>query len=49
MFVTAGGCYVAVVLVVEDDVFIREIAVMMIEEWGHQTLSASDIDEGAIA
>ena len=34
----------AVVLIVEDDVFIREIAEMMIQDWGHQTLSASDID-----
>ena len=38
----------AVVLVVEDDVFIREIAEMMIQEWGHQTLSASDIDEALL-
>lgn len=38
----------AVVLIVEDDVFIREIAVMMIEEWGHKTLSASDIDEALL-
>ena len=43
----------AVILVVEDDVFIREddvfireIAEMMIQDWGHQTLSASDVDEG---
>lgn len=48
VFVTAGGYYVAVVLVVEDDVFIREIAEMMIQEWGHQTLSASDIDEALL-
>ena len=34
-----------VVLIVEDDVFIREIAEMMIQDWGHQTLSASDVDE----
>ena len=38
----------AVVLVVEDDVFIREIAEMMIQDWGHQTLSASDIDEALL-
>lgn len=30
----------AVILVVEDDVFIREIAEMMIQDWGHQILSA---------
>ena len=35
----------AVVLIVEDDVFIREIAEMMIQDWGHQTLLASDVDE----
>jgi DNA-binding NtrC family response regulator len=35
----------AVILVVEDDVFIREIAEMMIQDWGHQTLSADDVDE----
>jgi CheY-like chemotaxis protein len=35
----------AVVLVVEDDVFIREIAEMMIGDWGHHTLSAGDVDE----
>jgi CheY-like chemotaxis protein len=35
----------AVILIVEDDVFIREIAAMMIEDWGHQTLSTGDEDE----
>ena len=35
----------AVILIVEDDVFIREIAEMMMQDWGHQTLSASDVDE----
>jgi len=35
----------AVILIVEDDVFIREIADMMIQDWGHQTLLASDVDE----
>src|SRR6202521_840940 len=38
----------AVILVVEDDVFIREIAEMMIQDWGHQTLSASDVDEALV-
>ena len=36
----------AVILVVEDDVFIREVAEMMIEDWGHQILSANDVGEG---
>src|SRR5665647_2796614 len=35
----------AVILIVEDDVFIREIAEMMIQDWGHQTLSASSVEE----
>jgi CheY-like chemotaxis protein len=35
----------AVVLIVEDDVFIREVAEMLIQGWGHQTLAASDVDE----
>jgi CheY-like chemotaxis protein len=38
----------AVILVVEDDVFIREIAEMMIQDWGHDTLSASDGDEALL-
>jgi len=35
----------AVILIVEDDVFIRGIAEMMIQDWGHETLLASDVDE----
>jgi CheY-like chemotaxis protein len=35
----------AVILIVEDDAFIREVAEMMIEGWGHHTLAASDVDE----
>jgi CheY-like chemotaxis protein len=35
----------AVILVVEDDVFIRQVAEMMIQDWGHDILSASDADE----
>jgi len=35
----------AVILIVEDDVFIREVADMMIQDWGHQTLTACDVDE----
>jgi CheY-like chemotaxis protein len=34
-----------VILIVEDDSFIREIAEMMIQDWGHHTLSASDVEE----
>ncbi len=35
----------AVILIVEDEVFIREIAEMTIQDLGHETLSASDVDE----
>jgi CheY-like chemotaxis protein len=35
----------AVILVVEDDAFTRDIAEMMISDWAHQTLSASDVPE----
>jgi CheY-like chemotaxis protein len=35
----------AVILVVEDEVFTRQIAEMMIQDFGHDTLSASDADE----
>ena len=38
----------AVILIVEDDVFIREIAEMMIQDWGHEILSASDVDEALL-
>jgi CheY-like chemotaxis protein len=35
----------AVILIVEDEFFIRGIAEVMIRGWGHQTLSATDPDE----
>ena len=38
----------AVILIVEDDVFIREIADMMIQDFGHQTLSASDVGQALL-
>jgi CheY-like chemotaxis protein len=38
----------AVILVVEDEVFTREIAEMMIRDWGHETLSACDVDEALV-
>jgi len=37
----------AVILIVDDDVFIREVADMMIQDWGHQIL-ACDVDEALI-
>jgi PAS domain S-box-containing protein len=36
---------VAVILIVEDDVFIRELAEMTVRDWGHHILLASDVDE----
>ena len=48
LVVTAETVFMAVILIVEDDVFIREIAELMIEDWGHHALSASDID-GALS
>ena len=38
----------AVVLLVEDDVFIRELAEETIQEFGHQTHSASDMNEALL-
>jgi CheY-like chemotaxis protein len=38
----------AVILIVEDEVFTREIAEMMIQDWGHRTLSAGDVDEALV-
>jgi CheY-like chemotaxis protein len=35
----------AVILIVEDDVFIRQIAELMIDDLGHTTLSASDLGD----
>src|SRR5665213_3944340 len=38
----------AVILIVEDEVFTREIAELTIRDWGHQTFSASDVDEALL-
>lgn len=38
----------AVILIVEDDIFIRTIAEMMISDWGHQTFVAGDVDEALL-
>ena len=35
----------AVILIVEDDVFIRDTAELVIRDSGHQILSASDVEE----
>jgi CheY-like chemotaxis protein len=36
------------ILIVEDDVFTRDIAEMMIQDWGYETLAASDVDEALV-
>jgi CheY-like chemotaxis protein len=46
--IMAGRVLMAVILIVEDDSFIRETAEMMIQDLGHQTLSASDVDEALL-
>ena len=38
----------AVILIVEDDALICELAAMMIEDWGHHILTASDVDEALL-
>ena len=35
----------AVILIVEDDGFLRDDAEMMMKDWGYDILSASDVDE----
>ena len=35
----------AVILIVEDEMFTREMAEMMIQDCGHHTITASDVDE----
>ena len=34
----------SVILVVEDEAFIREVAVMLVEDWGDTVLAASDVE-----
>ena len=36
------------ILIVEDDAFIRELTEMTIKDWGYDTLSASDADEALL-
>ena len=43
--VTAETVFMAVILIVEDDGFLRDDAETMIQDWGHDILSASDVDE----
>jgi len=48
LIVMAAGVLVAVILIVEDDVFIRDIAELMVEDFGHNTLSSSDVGEALL-
>jgi len=45
LIVTAESILMAVILIVDDDVFIRQFAELLIQDWGHRTLSANDVDE----
>lgn len=36
------------ILIVEDDIFTRDIAEMMIQDWGYETLTAGDVEEGLV-
>jgi DNA-binding NtrC family response regulator len=38
----------AIILIVEDDALIRELAEMTIQDWGYDTPSASDVDEALL-
>jgi CheY-like chemotaxis protein len=38
----------AMILIVEDNAFIRELAEMVIQDWGYDTLSASGIDDALL-
>ena len=37
-----------VMLIVEDEVFTRDIAELMMQDWGYRTLSAGDVDEALL-
>jgi DNA-binding NtrC family response regulator len=39
---------VAVILIVEDDIFTRDLAEMMVQDWGHTTLAAGDVGEALV-
>jgi DNA-binding NtrC family response regulator len=38
----------ATILIVDDEVFIRGVTEMMVQDLGHQTLGASDLDEALV-
>ena len=45
LIVMAGRVLMAVILIVEDNGFVRETAEMWIQDLGHHTLSANNVDE----
>lgn len=38
----------AVILIVEDEMFTRDLAEVMIQDWGYQTLAAADVEEALV-
>ena len=46
--VTAERVPLAMLLIVDDDVFIRVIAELLLKDMGHSTLPASDVDEALL-
>ena len=38
----------ATVLIVDDEYFIREVAVSMVEEWGHVVLAADGVEDAMV-
>jgi CheY-like chemotaxis protein len=48
LVVTAETVLMAVILIVEDDGFLRDDAETMIKDWGHDILSAGDVDEALL-
>lgn len=44
--VTGAECQMAVILIVEDELFTRELAGICIGEWGHAVLFAGSVEEG---
>jgi CheY-like chemotaxis protein len=40
--------FVATVLIVDDEYFIREVAISMVEEWGHLVLSADGVEDAML-
>ena len=48
LVVSAETVLMAVILIVEDDGFLRDDAEEMIKDWGHDILSASDVDEALL-